>query len=656
MKVNIPFHLGPFPFVKLFILFFFSFSFFWEAFSQENCSWSLNSTLISGEESPTFSKFEEVYDVKFYFLDLSIDASGESVEGSTTILLRMLENADTIAFELGNNNITDSILVGNQRIFAYNHSNDLISLSPNFVFSRDTDYMIKVYYHSTNQPGGGLYKGVSQATDRIYKKKTVWSLSEPFQAKDWFVCKQNLLDKSDSVWVFITTPIDQMAGSNGLLTAVRPVGLEKHRFEWKSAYPMAYYLISFSVSDYVDYSFYVSIPGVEDSILVQNFIYNDRDLLSNEKDKIDATADLLIFFSEIFGPYPFANEKYGHCMAPMGGGMEHQTMTTLVNFNFELVAHELAHQWFGDNVTCASWRDIWVSEGFASYAEYLALENLKGEETARKWLEKSYSLALNYPYSAIYLSKEEAKNTPRIFEFGLTYKKGAAILHMLREEIGNDSLFFLSLRTYQRQFKGCMAVADDFLNVVNSVTGVDYSWFFEQWYYGQGYPVTHSTWDQSSDSLRLECFQFSSKESQDPFRIHIEYKFIFEDGTDTTLRFEASQPFQKFSVFLNKKVMRVLVDPEKNILMKSEIYETFPEKAFFELSPNPFTTTLTIRFREFKRNITIYLLDLKGQLIWVNDFTGRQADLQLPSIAQGMYLILAKDNDGKKYAGRIVKL
>ncbi len=98
------------------------------------------------------------------------------------------------------------------------------------------------------------------------------------------------------------------------------------------------------------------------------------------KAAIDKTGDLILLYSDLFGDYPFANEKYGHCVAPFGGGMEHQTMTTLVNFSFLLVAHELAHQWFGDFVTCSTWQDIWINEGFASYAEYLANQYLKSQE------------------------------------------------------------------------------------------------------------------------------------------------------------------------------------------------------------------------------------------------------------------------------------
>src|SRR4030042_2366906 len=126
----------------------------------------------------------------------------------------------------------------------------------------------------------------------------------------------------------------------------------------------------------MDYSIYSRPEEAEEPVLVQNFIYNDSASLSANRELIDNTAAMIELFSDLFTVYPFKDEKYGHCVAPMGGGMEHQTMTSLSGFNFDLVSHELAHQWFGDLVTCSTWQDIWINEGFASYSEYIAIDSL----------------------------------------------------------------------------------------------------------------------------------------------------------------------------------------------------------------------------------------------------------------------------------------
>ncbi|GIV25811.1 MAG: hypothetical protein KatS3mg026_1503 [Bacteroidia bacterium] len=193
-------------------------------------------------------------------------------------------------------------------------------------------------------------------------------------------------------------PLGTRAGAVGLLEGTDTLPLTQQvRLRWKSRYPIAYYLVAFAVAEYIDYSFYAPIPGAPQPVLVQNYLYNNPQTLPYFQDQIDTTAGLLREFSRLYGPYPFWREKYGHMMAPFSGGMEHQTMTTQGFFTFTLTAHELAHQWFGDWVTCASWQDIWLNEGFASYSEYVALQRLGGAAAARSWLVNTHDDVVSNP-------------------------------------------------------------------------------------------------------------------------------------------------------------------------------------------------------------------------------------------------------------------
>src|SRR6202008_424072 len=190
--------------------------------------------------------------------------------------------------------------------------------------------------------------------------------------------------------------------------------------------------------------------------------------------------------STIYGLYPFHDEKYGHCMAPLGGGMEHQTMTTLGFFDFSIVAHEMGHQWWGDNVTCRTWNDIFLNEGFATYTEQLAIEHFDPTNAAANMLQ-AHNNVMSQLGGSVY--NPDTTNVNRIFSSRLSYDKGCAIIHSLRFVINNDTLFFNGLKNFQAQYHHSTASIDDFKISMENFTGMNFGQFFTQWIYGEGYPT-----------------------------------------------------------------------------------------------------------------------------------------------------------------------
>ncbi len=591
------------------------------------------------------------YDVRFYGLDLSVDPHNTLVKGNVTIGASLLvQKADTFAVELIPEMTIDSAFLNENKLPQPLRENDNVLFPVPSITGKGTSFSVKIYYHGVS-PTGGFFSGVSSAYNKTWKKQVSWTLSEPFAAKSWFPVKEDLKDKADSAWIFLTVDSNYMAGSEGLLTRVVDVGHGKKRYEWKTHYPIDYYLLSYAVADYRDFSFYAhpSQPS-GDSVLVQNFIYDSDEYLRQHRHEIERTARFIELYVKLFGPYPFRNEKYGHCLTELHGGMEHQTMTTIGGFGFDLVAHELGHMWFGDNVTCADWSDIWVNEGFATYADYLANEYINGSTAAQTFITKAQKNVMSQPGGSVYIPESDIYmgNEWRIFNGRLSYDKGAAILHMLRHEIQNDTLFFDILKTYQKQFAGGVATGDDFKNVVRQITGKDFSWFFQQWYYGEGYPVFRVQWHVSGDSLYLFGTETASTQNPSFFKILQDYRILFSDGSDTLVSLRQTQPAQRFVVYLprnGKTVTQIVVDPDHWNLQKVTGVEyvgikTLRNPAGFGLGPVPTKHWLYLQFYQpVTKPVSITVYDMNGRLVMTKTITGRKLKLDVSVLSPGLYVV-----------------
>lgn len=598
---------------------------------------------LESSVSRVYHRLEDNYDVGFYFIDLEVSDSSTFINGSVTIKIKPLSAIlDTFVCELMDVYHIDSVKVQNKLVTGYAHDAELLFIPVPEVNSSDPEISVRIFYHGQSSVTG-FFSGISNGLHAIYNTRVTYTLSEPFQAYQWFPSKQNLYDKADSAWIFITVDSSLMAGSNGLLTKITPLPGGQKRFEWKTKYPIAYYLLSFSVAEYQDYSFYVRMDS--DSILIQNYIYKYPGLLQNEKNNIDKTAELIKVFSNKFGPYPFRNEKYGHCLAPLGGGMEHQTMTTLNSFKSDLVAHELAHQWFGNYVTCATWQDIWLNEGFATYSEYIALEELASQEEAYSFLRKIHQRAVNDPQGRVYLDENETKSEWRIFSGDLSYNKGASILHMLRNELDDDELFFRIIQKYLVTFSDSVATGMDFIQVAENEAGLDLKWFLDQWYFGRGYPVFTGTWRQKNGNLIVETEQFGSSLSTPFFRTHLDIKLMYEDGYDTIFRVLYDEPKEVFSFRTTKPVKNVVFDPNENIIKTAVLNRYFPEGKFYILGPNPLDDTLDIWFKESGSEREIRITGLNGRTLHINRTMQNHLAINLSFLYSGIYLLTIREGD-----------
>lgn len=644
------------------LLLFSAFSLF--GFSQDlhgNCS-SVKKKSQQQAKSNTFTVAQiaetERYDVHYYFLNLNMTNTTTSLSGVGEIHATCRENLDSALFEFFPTFTINGIEVNGSPV-NYSRVNTAVKVPVNKTtgepFVIHVDYSGTPPTASTNPLGGG---GMTNASSPSWGNQVTWSLSEPFSAMEWFPVKQSLSDKADSCAVWITVPSACKAGSNGILEQVVDLGNGTQRFEWKHRHPIDYYLISVSVAEYVEYNVTAN-PINSGPVLIQNYIYNNPQTLPYFQNDIDETADFIELFAELYGPYPFADEKYGHCMAPISGGMEHQTMTTQGFFDPTLTAHELAHQWFGDHVTCKSWADIWVNEGFASYSEYIMLEHLYPGQEVSDMANRHQNIMSNSGGSVYVL---DSLVDGSIFDSRLVYDKGAAIIHTLRFLINNDSLFYAGLRTYQNQFQDSSALGLEFIQVMENTTGMDFTNFMQEWYFGEGYPTYSVKWNNLGGQLLIEIDHSVSKPSVTPtFTNDLELRFARNGSADTIVRFAITGNQTQFMVSIPGNVTNITgIDPNNWVVNKvGSIIQDPNFTAGLEtitpdpilIYPNPSEDLVTINI---SNNCNLTVIDPSGKLILQQTIApGGTVDLR--SFASGTYIFQLEDAVKRTRTTRLVR-
>lgn len=604
----------------------------------------------------------DLYDIHFYDIELEVSNTTTYVDGNVLIASEVTSaGMDTFWFELKDNMTIDSVYVNGARRLVIDRLNNVVRVPLAQTIPQGEEVRARIWYKGTATQAG-FFSGLSTAASTTWGVNVSWTLSEPFSAPDWLPCKQDLWDKIDSVNFNGIATNPNKVGSNGLLTAVTTLPNNKSKFAWKTRYPMAFYLIAFSVTNYVDYTTFAKptrLPG--DSIRVQHWVYNANNssnvsALNTFRQQLDATNDMIEVFSNLFILYPFWQEKYGHMQAPLGGGMEHQTMSTMGGFGQDLTAHELIHQWFGDYVTCATWSDIWLNEGFASYGEYLYRQFGVSQSSADTWMQSAQGSARQNTGS-VYVPA--GSGVSRIFSSNLSYKKGAAVLHMLRWQIGNDSLFFGGVVDYLNQKANDVATTDELRTILEAYTNQSLASFFNEWVYGEGFPTYTVNWNQVDSTLYVEVNQTTTSALTPRFSTLVPVRLAIS-GQFTTLRVDPTAGVNRFQV--NGTVTNAQLDPT-SILLKgtasiirrvSTLGVSVAEEQLLvaKLYPNPTVDELFIETEEQQVVLTIY--DLQGRVIFEQKLEDSKNQISLSFLPAGIYQVLLKSNS-KQLHHKLVK-
>lgn len=610
------------------------------------------------------------YDVKFVHLMLNLERTNKVVSGGVKTVATVTVSAmDTFMCALHENHIIDSVRF-NGSLMTFIRQDSSLKVKPAAAIPNGQSFTVSVYYHGTAPVGGAaIGNGYSNGTSGAWGNQVSWSLSEAIAAYHWWPCKQILTDKIDSSWVDVTTDSLNKVGSNGLLKNVVIVG-NKKRYEWRNNHMINYYLISVAIAKYKEYNLYAKPLYLgNDSILIQNYIYdgaiNNTTWINGQKVQLNKMPQVMNFLCKMFGMYPFYKQKYGHCMAPFSGGMEHQTMTSLGFFDYYIDAHELGHQWWGDNVTCKSWSDIWINEGFASYSEHLVAQYLDPTNFATN-LNGAHNNVMSQNGGSIHFTGADTMNANRIFDGRLTYDKGGAIVHTLRFVTNDDSLWFRTLRGFQNTFKNSTASTVDFMNYYQSQTSINPTQFFNQWYYGQGYPTFNVSWNFVGNTAIIKSIQSTSMPSSVPvFITPMEYKLTRVSAPDTVIRVMHNLNTEIYNIALSGTVTGVSVDPNNWVINKtigpvndvnllpSGINEATIDTKWL-VTPNPSNGVFEIR----SNNTSVKqfdVVDMTGKIILKGNFNS-DARIDITDKANGVYVLKVKDSSNNLiYTHKLIK-
>ncbi len=478
-------------------------------------------------------------------VDFEINTAADTIVGSNTIRVRSLVNGLTqFTFMLRTQYSATVTLNGSTPASATTP----VSGSYGRVVTLDRPYnvneefTVRIAYSGTavSRGFGSIEFGSQNGVPLVS------TLSEAYFAATWMPVKDGDFgqpgDNGDkATWkIAVTAPDTLNTVCNGLLVGVDTLSGGRKKYRWETNYPMATYLAHFSTTNYTNWEIPYTYPlegGGTGTMPVRFSLYPASDTPSNRA-AWEIVVPMLATFRPLFGEYPFINERYGIYQFPFGGGMEHQTSTGQGTFDEGVTAHELGHQWWGDDVTCKTWNHIWLNEGFATYAAALWFEHKPGSTGLPALHAEMAQSRPSNVNDSVYVYN--TTDMGRIFSGTYSYNKGAWVLHMLRHAVG-DAAFFQILADYRAAFRGGAATTEDFASVVSSVTGENYDRYFDQWIYQIGAPSYQFGWQNATVNgkrytrLRVEQVQNTSWGVDSCFQMPIDVRVDRSGGPVRTV-------------------------------------------------------------------------------------------------------------------------
>ncbi len=506
------------------------------------------------------------YDVSYYELDLEAYAGGGSLSGTVTMNFSvLLDGLEEIVLHASDNLTLYDIFLGETEL-DFDRNGDWLTVDLPAAANVGDEFSFQIHYQATYNNCGVLstYQQNAQTGETIH---VITTQAEPYDARCWWPCKDDTRDKADSVLVRVTTDDFNTVVSNGTLRLDQDNGDDTRTVEWFERWPIVTYLVSICVTKY----------NHMETTWSHNFIETPMHDWSwglttdNQEWAMDRGREALTVLSSLYGTYPFQDEKYGHAQYTWGGAMEHQTCSSMGFYTETVIVHELSHQWWGDKVTCNTFHDIWLNEGWATYSEALYYEQVLGESALHQHMDGEEFLG----GGTIYVEHPETEN---IFDGNLSYSKGGWVNHMLRHVMG-DNDFFLGIQAWlgpNELESHRTATTAEFQDHMEEYYGDPLDWFFEEWIYGEFYPEYHAYWNQQDIpgggvTLQLVIHQDQVDIGHQLFTMPVDVRITKSSGQVENRVIWCSEEDTPYTATFNESITSLEIDPEDWILGASEV-------------------------------------------------------------------------------------
>lgn len=582
------------------------------------------------------------YNITYHKLEFTVDPAVYFISGVVTTTFTALSDMSTVTFDLTNQLTVSSVKQGNTNLtFTQNTNNELVITLPT-ILTAGNSTSVKITYSGAPAPDQQAF-----TTSTHNGSPVLFTLSEPFGARDWWPCKQDLNDKVADIDVYITAPSQYISVSNGLEQSQVINGANKTT-HFHHGHPIPSYLICMAVTNYQVYNQQAGLGTAASPFYpVVNYIYAENNTAST-RTQIDQTPLILNLYESLIGPYPFRDEKYGHAQFGWGGGMEHTTVSFMVGFGRSLIAHEMAHQWFGDKVTCGTWKDIWLNEGITEYMSGLVVENFDGTSNFISWKNTKINNITSQSGGNLYLSDAQAQNVNTIFSSRISYDKGSMVAHMLRHKLG-DANFFQGLRNYLNDpaLAYGYATTPQLKAHLEAVSGMNLTEFFNDWVYMQGYPTyTVNAQTLGGNQVRITLNQTSSHASVSFFEAPVPIRITGTGGQTYDVVLDNTSNGQQFVVTAPFAPKGILFDPNKHLISKNSTAtlgtESFDPNQIISLYPNPAKDRITI---QLPANLQLQKADIYNTLGQL-EMTETDAEFSVNHLSNGVHLVKLTTTEG----------